>query len=160
MRRFVPLAGAALLLGVYLLTMAPTLSWSHHGADGGDLVTAVARGSIPHPPGFPTYLLLGELFNRLPLRDPAWRLNLLSAVAAGLTIAAVRRLRFPSSTLGVLCAGLCLGLAPLFWSQALIAEVYTVAALFSALVVLLVLAGAPSWAVGLTFPLGTARWLL
>ncbi|MBE9508758.1 MAG: DUF2723 domain-containing protein, partial [Chloroflexi bacterium] len=97
-----PLGGVgvvALLLVVYLLTLPPTLTWAHHGADGGDLVTAVARGSIPHPPGFPTYLLLGELFIRLPWGDPAWRLNLMSAVlavgAVGLTAAAIRLLLRP-----------------------------------------------------------------
>ena len=71
-----------LLLVVYLLTLAPTITWAHHGADGGDLVAAVARGSIPHPPGFPTYLLLGDLFVRLPWGNLAWRLNLMSAVLA------------------------------------------------------------------------------
>jgi len=58
-----------ILLVIYLLTLAPAITWAHHGADGGDLVTAVARGSIPHPPGSPTYLLLGELFLRLPWGD-------------------------------------------------------------------------------------------
>ena len=64
------------LLAVYGLTLAPTITWAHHGADGGDLVTAVVRGCIPHPPGFPTYLLLGDLFIRLPWGNPAWRRSL------------------------------------------------------------------------------------
>ena len=75
-----------LLVITYLLTLPPSLTWAHYGADGGDLVTAVVRGRLPHPPGFPTYLLLGTLFVRLPWGDPAWRLNLrlnlMSAVMA------------------------------------------------------------------------------
>ena len=175
------------LLGVYLLTLAPTITWAHHGADGGDLVTAVAQGGIPHPPGFPTYLALGELFIRLPWGEPAWRLNLMSAaLAAGagaLTAVAVRvlqskreeareqRSRGPEeqeSRRGEaknekqeaggkrqeICAGLVLGLAPLFWSQALIAEVYAPAAFFAALVIVLALRGGPASVLGLAWGVG------
>ncbi|MGC9320618.1 MAG: protein O-mannosyl-transferase family [Armatimonadota bacterium] len=149
---------AAFLLVVYLLTMAPTLSWSHYGADGGDLVRAVAQGSIPHPPGFPTYLLLGDLFIRLPLSNPAWRLNLMSGVAAataaGLVASAVQRLQPGFPPVSALCAGLGVGLAPLFWSQALISEVYTLAAFFGAAVVLLLLRGASEWVRGIVWGLG------
>lgn len=158
--------------------MAPSLTWSHYGADGGDLVTAVARGSIPHPPGFPTYLLLGELFIRLPWGEPAWRLNTMSAVLGGAaaSLAAVAAWRLargqdtvPGSPDGeprdqaeyagwslpmVVCIGLCLGLAPLFWSQALIAEVYAPAAFFVALLLALALCGGPAWAVGLAWGVG------
>ncbi|MCK4472650.1 MAG: DUF2723 domain-containing protein, partial [Anaerolineae bacterium] len=160
-------ACAAALLVVYGATMAPTLTWAHYGADGGDLVTAVARGSIPHPPGSPTYLLLGELFIRLPWGEPAWRLNLMSAVlaagAAALTAAAIRlllRSRIRNSQFAIrnsqsaICAGLSLGLAPLFWSQALIAEVYAPAAFFAALVGYLALRGGPAWVLGLAWGVG------
>jgi hypothetical protein len=172
------------LLMIYGATMAPSLTWAHHGADGGDLVTAAARGSIPHPPGFPTYLLLGSFFVRLPWRNPAWRLNLMSAVlattAGGLTALAVRLLLRsgthnqrpvigeqrgsrraicnPQSAISVLqsaiYAGLSLGLAPLFWSQALIAEVYAPAAFFAALALVLALRGGPAWALGLAWGAG------
>jgi len=170
-------AAFALLLIVYLLTLAPSLTWGHHGADGGDLVTAVAQGSIPHPPGFPAYLLLGALFIRLPWGNPAWRLNLMSAVmaggAAGLTVMAVRSLphfenrkqeagskkhsttEFAICDLrSAICAGLSLGLSPLFWSQALIAEVYAPAAFFAAMVTLIALRGGPAWVLGLVWGVG------
>ena len=180
----------ALLLVVYLLTLAPSLTWAHHGADGGDLVTAVAQGSIPHPPGCPTYLLLGELFIRLPWGGLAWRLNLMSAVlaagAAALTAAAVKlfpcfgtaqeagsrkqeaggskqearngnRVAIESAICNpqvAICTGLSLGLAPIFWSQALITEVYALAAFFTALVVVFALRGGPGWALGLAWGVG------
>jgi len=155
-----PYFSLAFLLTIYLLTLAPTITWAHHGADGGDLVTAVARGSIPHPPGFPAYLLLGELFIRLPWGDPAWRLNLMSAVlaaAAACLTAAATRFLLPLATHNpplTICTGLSLGLAPLFWSQALIAEVYAPAAFFTALVVYLSLKGGPAWALGLAWGVG------
>ena len=54
----------------------------------------------------------------------------------------------------VLCAGLSLGLSSLFWSQALIAEVYATAACFAALVVVLALQRGPIWALGLAWGVG------
>lgn len=181
-------ACSAGLFLVYLLTMPPTLSWAHHGADGGDLVTAVVQGRIPHPPGFPTYLLLGALFVRFPWGELAWRLNMMSAVlaaaAAGLAVAATPLLleaRAHSSwgigggeygarntagasethsasrgsgAMAVVAAGLCLGLAPLFWSQALVAEVYAPAAFFAALVAYLALRRVPGWLLGLVWGVG------
>lgn len=153
-----------LLFGVYLLTMPPSLTWAHYGDDGGDLVTAVALGRLPHPPGAPVYLLLGRLFLSIPWGDPAWRLNLMSALlgagAAGLTALATDRLlrdapRFtPAASLISLGVGLSLGLAPLFWSQALIAETYAPAAFFAALVLFLGVASGPAWLLGLVWGLG------
>ena len=84
------LGESLLVLGVpaclYLRTMAPGLTWAFHGQDGGDLATAVANGGIPHPTGMPTYLLLAKLFAAIPVGDLAWRLNLMSAVCATLSV--------------------------------------------------------------------------
>lgn len=148
-----------LLLIIYWMTLSPDLTWAHNGADGGDLVRAVARGSIPHPPGFPTYLIAGELFIRLPWGEPAWRLNLMSAVfaasTAGLMTAVTRSQTLSTSnSLPALTAGLCLGLAPLFWSQALIAEVYAPAAFFAALTLFLALRESTAWMQGLVWGVG------
>jgi hypothetical protein len=127
--------------------MPLSLTWAHYGADGGDLVTAIARGALPHPPGFPAYLLAGDLFMRIPFGDPAWRLNLLSATfaagAVGLTIAAARRMGV--SMIAASVAGLMLAFAPLFWSQAIIVEVYAFAAFCASLVMYLTLRDAPAW---------------
>lgn len=152
------LGTTGILLIAYYLTLPPSLTWAHHGADGGELATAVVKGSIPHPPGFPTYLVLGELFIRLPWGDPARRLSLMSAVfaagAAGLTTMTVwslfqrEKATAPPLMLGATAsaAGLSLGLAPLFWSQAIIVEVYAPAAFFAALVIALSVRKGPLWA--------------
>ncbi len=131
----VPLIAGAVALLVYGLTMAPSLTWKHWGADGGDFITAAVTGRMPHPPGFPLYLTLARVFVSLPLRDPAWRLNLLSTVmAAGAVILTALTLqREEKSPWIVLAASLTLAFAPLLWSQALITEVYTTAAFFAAL---------------------------
>ncbi len=131
----VPLIAGVVALLVYVLTMAPSLTWAHWGADGGDFITAAVTGRLPHPPGFPLYLTLARVFVLLPLRDPAWRLNLLSAVmaAGAVTLTALTLRRQEKSPWIVLAAALTLAFAPLFWSQALITEVYATAAFFAAL---------------------------
>ena len=148
-RRLGALTALALPLVIYLLTLAPSITWAHDGGDGGDLISAAYTLGVPHPPGYPTYCLLGWLFARLPLRDVAWRLNLMSAVGA--TLAALglylavwegqqgrKGIRQHAVAAGL---GAAWGLAfiPVFWSQALIAEVYAVNAAFVALVMWLAL---------------------
>lgn len=139
------LAALAVPLLVYLLTMAPTITWAHDGADGGDLITAAYTLGVPHPPGYPIYCLLGWLFAHVPLRDVAWRLNLMSAVGAALAAlglyAAVlegRQVGEPAVAAG-LCAAWGLAFVPVLWSQATITEVYAVNAAFVALVLWLAL---------------------
>ncbi len=137
----------------YLLTLPPTLTWAHYGADGGDLATAVALGRLPHPPGFPTYLLLGRLFLPLPWGDLAGRLNLLSALSAAAATALLAACNVQLA-IGHPQSAIVLALAPLFWSQALIAEVYALAALFSAALLLLSLRRAPAGLLGAVWGLG------
>ncbi len=125
--------------------MASGLTWANAGTDGGDLITAAATGGVPHPTGYPTYLLVAGLFQQLPLGTLAFRTNLLSAVAAVLasilvyaTVAWLPDSPARGSQPAGLVAGFMFGLAPLVWSQAVITEVYTLHAFFVALVVLLV----------------------
>jgi len=146
--------GAAIVgivaLAVYGLTVAPGLTWAHDGADGGDLAVAVANLGIPHPPGYPTYVLLGKLATALlPLGDIAYRLNLLSVASATVAVIAVylclvcwptvaqkgqshKHMLIASGS-----AALMLALSPTFWSQAIITEVYALNAAFVALILLL-----------------------
>lgn len=143
-------------LALYLTTMAPGLTWAHYGADGGDLAVAVALGSVPHPTGYPTYLLIASLFAHLPWRDLHARLNLMSSVMAALAVGGmtwVGHRVLPSRLTpwpGVL-AGSILATSTLFWSQALIAEVYALHALAVVLLTVWTVEGirgsrTPAWA--------------
>ncbi len=131
------LAAAMIALGVYLITLAPDLTWANGATDGGELITASITGGIPHPPGYPTYVIIGKLFSLIPFGTVAFRYNLLSAVSAaaavGLLAAAIgiyhgRRVSAPTAT----AVALCFGFIPLVWSQATVAEVYSLNLLFVA----------------------------
>ncbi len=135
-------------LGVYLLTLAPTITWAHAGTDGGDLITAAATLGIPHPPGYPTYVLLGHLFARLPFGEVAHRLHLMSAVCAALASALIAAsiLRSvpslqPAAHVAASIAGLTLAFGPMLWGQATIAEVHALNVLFVAAICFI----APPW---------------
>ncbi len=128
---------------VYLRTLAPSITWKNNGADSGDLVTAIFNGGVPHPPGYPLYSALGQLFVALPMSDIAYRVNLLSAVAASAavivlyaTIYVALDIPHPFKVWITAASALFLAYSPMFWSQATIAEVYALNALLTALVFL------------------------
>jgi hypothetical protein len=119
-----------LALTVYILTIAPDITWSNFSSDGGELITASVTLGIAHPPGYPTYILLGKLFSLLPLGTIAFRFNLFSALAMAVaaafaTATAFENLRTDKTVWpAALAAGLAFAFSPLVWSQATVAEVY------------------------------------
>ncbi|TFH24844.1 MAG: DUF2723 domain-containing protein, partial [Myxococcales bacterium] len=126
------LAGALLgvaLFGVYALGAARTI----YVGDSGELVAAVHTLGIPHPSGYPLYVLLGKLFTLIvPVGSIAFRMSLFSAAAAaaacgGLFVLA-RRLGLGREA--ALLASLLLAFAPSFWSQANVQRAYALNALF------------------------------
>ena len=133
------------LMGVYLNSMAPGLTWANDGSDGGDLITAAATGGVAHPTGYPVYLLLAHLFQLLPIGSLAFRTNLMSALMTVIAALFVYHLviRFLSSSNGSqnwlagLASAYAFGLSPLIWSQAVITEVYALHALFVILILYL-----------------------
>lgn len=147
MRRIIPPALLAFsLFFIYLGTIAHGLTWANDGADGGDFITAAATGGIPHPTGYPVYLLLSQLFQFSPLGSLAFRTNLLSALAAVLAAVLVYGILvwitnspIYGNWLAGMIAGFWFGLSPLLWSQAVITEVYTLHTAFAALSIFLAL---------------------
>ncbi len=121
----------AATFALYARTLAPTLTLRNDGADGGDFVSASVNGSLPHPSGYPTYMLLSKLFLLAPFGDAAYRVNLMSAFAASLAVGLFYLLTTSDETdnwhahAGALLGVLMLALSPMLWSQATIAEVHT-----------------------------------
>ena len=136
---------------LYLRTLAPGVL----GGDSGEFQFAAWLGGFVHPTGYPLYLLLGWLWTHmLPLHDPAWRMNAFSAlwggVATGLVyLLALRMLRQVTLQPGwltrdfsaLLFAALTFAVTPTFWSQATLAEVYTL----NAALVAAILLGMVTW---------------
>ncbi|MGB8646858.1 MAG: DUF2723 domain-containing protein [Anaerolineae bacterium] len=137
-----PAAASLVALVVYLLTLAPTITWKHNGADSGDLVTAAFTLGIPHPPGYPLFTLISSLFAHFPFVEPARGVGLFvafcGAVAvwilarAGATLLAPLRSN-PFMVWIAPLAALGFALAPALWSQATIVEVYTLGLVFVAI---------------------------
>ena len=74
-------ATALVALWVYVQTLSPTVAWVNQGEDSGDLLAAAATLGIPHPTGYPLFVLLGRLASFLPLGAIAFRINLVAALA-------------------------------------------------------------------------------
>jgi hypothetical protein len=120
-------------LALYVQTLAPSIAALFDDSLEFPLVSY--RLGIAHPTGYPLYTLLGKLFTLLPWHDVAWRVNLLSAVAGALTAAFVYLVarQLSARRLPSLLGTAALAVSPVFWSQAVVAEVYTLASAFVAL---------------------------
>ncbi len=133
---------------VYLATLAPTISWRNGGTDGPELAAAAYVWGVAHPPGYPTYLVALKLVESLPMGDVAFRANLFSALAAAAAAVLLYELvlqlgvdRAWPALLGASFAAAVLAFGPLFWSQAVVAEIYT----FGVALLVLVLLATTLW---------------
>ena len=139
------IASSLLAMTLYASTLAPTLSWGWRriGVDGGELLAAAESLGVPHPSGYPTFMLLLKGFGTLvPFGDFAFRGNLASALLATASVGMlywlvyriVRQLGSDMPTayaaLAAALGALTFASSPLFWSQAVITEVYTLNTLF------------------------------
>jgi len=88
--RIIALLAALLAFLVYVITLAPSVSFW----DSGEYITCSWVVGIPHPPGVPFFVLLGRvstlLFSFIP--SIAARVNLMCALAGTVTIGLVARL--------------------------------------------------------------------
>jgi hypothetical protein len=111
------------VLAVYAYTMPRTVALED---DGGFIMSAYYAG-VAHPPGYPLHTLLAKPFTLLPFGSVALRVHLASAVFGAATCGAIWwivRALIPGAGVAYLAA-LALGFSSVFWSQAIIAEVYT-----------------------------------
>ncbi len=124
------LAWAAAVIGPLAL-YALTLPHGPMLEDDGLFLMVGAHLGIAHPPGYPLYTWICHAFMHLPFGTPAFLGHLSSAVlgalACGFVYWAARLLG--ASILAALFAAWLFGASEHFWSQAIIAEVYTLNAL-------------------------------
>jgi hypothetical protein len=128
---------------LYMGTLAPTVLpyGTPDTLDSPMLQTEVSVLGVGHPTGYPTYMMLSHLFTYLPLGDTAYRVNLASAVygIAAVLLVYLAGLRLARRVVAAAAGALAFGLSGAFWSQAVIAEVYTFEALLVALVIFILL---------------------
>lgn len=117
---------------VYILTLAPTVYLD----DAGDFLSAAATWGIPHPSGYPLWVLLGNIFKWLPVGDIAWRINLMTALISALTISFLVLLiikiwqlinkKEPKIYLKIIASvsSLIVAFSNTYWSESNSAEVY------------------------------------
>lgn len=121
------------------MTLAPTvLYYSPENFDSAHLQVVAYTLGIPSYTGYPTYAMLSHLFTYLPFGDAAYRVNLASAVFGAMTVGAlffVSR-RLGANRLGAAVGALAFGVGATVWSQAVIAEVYTLHVLLTSLFLL------------------------
>ncbi|MFH1350400.1 MAG: DUF2723 domain-containing protein [Pseudomonadota bacterium] len=129
--KYLPFILIIISLGVYLSTVCPTV----YVGDSGELTAAAFSLGIPHSSGYPFYALIGKLFCLVPIGNVGFRMNLMSSFFSLLTLWLIYSLtmRITSSALSSLAGGLILAFSPLFWSQSLYAEVYSLHTFFVAL---------------------------
>ena len=123
----------AFSLLVYNATLTPSLSYL--SPDGNELATVPYILGLAHSPGYPLYTWVGKIFTWLPIGDVAHRMNLMSAILGSvgvgglyLIILALLHPKASSRTIRRVCAALAsllFAFSITFWSQAVIAEVYT-----------------------------------
>src|SRR5688572_18023679 len=92
--RLISLVVGLIAFYVYWRTVAVSIAWG----DSPELTAAAFQAGVPHPTGYPLYMLLGHAFIKLlPFGSVAYRMNLLSALAAAAAIALTYRLFWQAS---------------------------------------------------------------
>ena len=120
------LALAAAVLGplvLYMLTMPRTVVLE----DDGLFLMAASSLGVAHPPGYPVYTFICHLFMKIPLVSPAFMGHFSSAALGAAAAGAVYfcACRLGARPAAALFAAWLFAACEHVWSQAIIAEVYT-----------------------------------
>jgi hypothetical protein len=120
---------------VYWLTLSPTIN----SFDSAELITGAYSLGIIHAPGYPLYLLIANLAAHMPWGGIPSNVNLLSAIFSSLAALVVfyASWRLTGAIWSSILAALLMAFSRLFWSQAVIAEVYALNAFLVACMVLM-----------------------
>lgn len=139
-RTIPPLAFGAAALCLLIPAIPPDLYWG----DSPELAAAAWTLGVPHPTGYPAYMLALRLFQCLPVGTIAFRSHLFSAVCMAAAaavwyaflsefLAARRRGGGMGPETAPAAAALAFVLTPVAWQQAAVTEVYAFMILLAAL---------------------------
>lgn len=125
------------IFGGYLLSMPKTVVLE----DDGLFIMSSYFAGTAHPPGYPLHTLIGNLFSQIPFGSVASRIHAVSAVFGALACVLLSLLvmQLLGSRLAAYSAAMILAWSPVYWSQSIIAEVYSLNIFFFFLVLLLLI---------------------
>ncbi len=112
------------IFGIYLKTLCPTV----YVGDSGEITAASHLLGIPHPTGYPFFLLIAKSFSlTIPVSAVHCRLNILSALFSSLAIACLFLflVKLKNSSLAGWIAAVSMALSATSWQNNIIAEVYS-----------------------------------
>ncbi|OGT79635.1 MAG: hypothetical protein A3H91_02855 [Gammaproteobacteria bacterium RIFCSPLOWO2_02_FULL_61_13] len=120
---------------VFLFILANYLLSAPRGVvldDDGYFILAAWYGGVAHPPGYPLYTLVANLFTHIPAGSVAFRVHMCSAVFGALACAVIWDLvrRVKGSRMAAWTGALGYGFSGTFWLQSTMAEVYSLNAFF------------------------------
>ncbi len=143
-------------LFLYVFTLAPTVTLE----DSGEFIVAAHHLGVAHPSGYPLWCLVAHPFTWLPWGTIAERVHLSSAVfgAASVWMTYLVAMRLVRDWRAALVGALGLGASAVLWSQSVVAEVYSLNAFLSVLLLYLGMRWRDDrrarWLYGLAFTLG------
>lgn len=130
-----------LTFGFIFLVYAFTSSQYVCLEDDGLFIMASYFGGVSHPPGYPVYTILGKLVTFLPIGTVAYRVHLLSAFfGAASCVICFLIVRYISGRVFIsFCTSIILAFSKTFWSQSIVAEIYSLNVFLFLLVIYLLI---------------------
>jgi hypothetical protein len=111
-------------LTIFLQTSAPSVFFG----DSGELQVVALCGGVAHPSGYPTFIMLGQVFGGVLGGDQAHRITMMSVFFGALAVCALFLvlIKLGLPVWAALAGSVVYGLSFTFWWSAIRAEVYTI----------------------------------
>jgi len=111
---------------VYLFTLAPTVTF----IDSGELITCCKFFYIPHPTGYPLYILFNQIFSKISPLNIALTVNIFSALTAAFAAAFISLIVSKKvGNIPAIVSAFVFSFHPIVWDIANETEVYALSAL-------------------------------
>lgn len=126
----VGVAAGLAALALFAASTAPGVEWQDSGTHQYRILTGLQEHPIGLALSHPLHYWLGRATLHVPLGNPAWRLNLLSAIAGASAVGLLAALvvRLTRSVSAAAFAAVAVATAHSFWQMSAVTETYTIAA--------------------------------
>ena len=108
---------------IYILTLSRTIN----SFDSAELISGAYTLGIVHSPGYPLYLIIANAISRIPIATVPLKVNAFSAFAASSAVVCIfyAGMKLSNALWSSALAALIVAFSRLVWSQAVVAEVYS-----------------------------------